>query len=346
MENKFYLGIDVSKKKLDCSIFVDNININQFPHFTVTNDKEGYKNMLDTLKAMGYNPKETLFGLEFCGCYSDDLEQFFTKKKLSYTMLPTNVLKNYPRGTRDKNDKLDSAKLADYICRYDGTEAYKLRKLPPENLQKLKKLKSWRKYLVLQRTDWLNRLQECNSKEEEHICERYIKSLTKDIEKVEQEQLDIISEDEAIYTTYCHLRTIPGIGHVNAVNVIVITQNFIAFGTTRQLARYIGVAPSSHTSGTSVHWRSRPSWHCDLQAKADLTRAARNAVVNDPEMRIFYERKMGGKVNKQNKDRDKERKALNAVMFKQVQRMFAIGKQARDWKPLNTLAPAMPVQLS
>lgn len=135
MENKFYLGIDVSKKKLDCSIFVDNININQFPHFTVTNDKEGYKNMLDTLKAMGYNPKETLFGLEFCGCYSDDLEQFFTKKKLSYTMLPTNVLKNYPRGTRDKNDKLDSAKLADYICRYDGTEAYKLRKLPPENLK-------------------------------------------------------------------------------------------------------------------------------------------------------------------------------------------------------------------
>ena len=134
---------------------------------------------------------------------------------------------------------------------------------------------------------------------------------------------------------YClltrNLLTIPGIGFVNAINVIVTTRNFTAFETARQYASYVGVAPHFRTSGTSVKWRPRPSARCDGQAKADVSMAATVVVQYDAELQSFYNRKLGGK-----QDSDTKRKALNAVKFKLVLRMFAIGKQNRKWEPLDS----------
>ena len=46
---------------------------------------------------------------------SNALEQFLTKKQICYTMLPTTVVAHYQRGPHDKNDKIDSAKITDYL---------------------------------------------------------------------------------------------------------------------------------------------------------------------------------------------------------------------------------------
>ena len=105
MNKKWFIGIDVSKKTLDASIFVAGEVINRFPHIQVRNEKQGFKELLRWAKKQDVNTKDTLFGLEFTGYYSDALEQFLTGKKLCYTMLPTTVVKHYQRGTRDKNDK-------------------------------------------------------------------------------------------------------------------------------------------------------------------------------------------------------------------------------------------------
>ena len=132
-----FIGIDVSKKTLDASIFVAGEVINRFPHIQVRNEKQGFKELLRWAKKQDVNTKDTLFGLEFTGYYSDALEQFLTGKKLSYTMLPTTVVKHYQRGTHDKNDKIDSAKIADYLFRFNGTECIKLRVLPSKAMQQL-----------------------------------------------------------------------------------------------------------------------------------------------------------------------------------------------------------------
>ena len=46
MNKKWFIGIDVSKKTLDVSIFVADVVINMFPHIQVRNDKEGFKELL------------------------------------------------------------------------------------------------------------------------------------------------------------------------------------------------------------------------------------------------------------------------------------------------------------
>lgn len=159
---------------------------------------------------------------------------------------------------------------------------------------------------------------------------KYVHSLDQDIKKIEREEEELIAREDDLLDTYKNLLTIPGIGLVNAINTIVITRNFTAFDTARQYASYVGVAPCQHTSGTSVRWRARPSARCNGQVKADLSMAALRAVETDLELSSFYNRKLGGK-----NDPDTKRKALNAVKFKLILRMFAVGKQKRKWETLN-----------
>ena len=325
MNKNWFIGIDVSKKTLDASIFVAGEVINRFPHIQVRNEKQGFKELLRWAKTQGVNTKDTLFGLEFTGYYSDALELFLTGKKLCYAMLPTTVVKHYQRGTRDKNDKTDSAKIADYLFRFNGTECIKQRVLPSKAMQELKALKSERKFYVQQRVACENRQNVAKSKQEQKHLQKAIDLFNEQIELIEQQMAEVVTSDEEIYLTYTRLLTIPGIGPVNAINTIANTQNFTAFETARQYAKYVGVAPSEHSSGTSVRWRGRPSPHADLQAKADLSMAAMRAVEFSCDMSIYYERKLGNRPN----DKDVKRKALNAVKFQLIKMMFAVVRQDR-----------------
>ena len=327
MNKKWFIGIDVSKKTLDASIFVAGEEINRFPHIQVRNEKQGFRELLRWAKDQGLDTKDTLFGLEFTGYYSDALEQFLTGKELDYTMLPTTVVKHYQRGTRDKNDRTDSAKIADYLFRFNGTECIKLRVLPSKALQELKALKSERKFYVEQRVACENRQKVAKSEQERKHLQKAIDLFKEQEELIERQMADVVTSDEEIYLTYTRLLTIPGIGFVNAINTIANTQNFTAFETARQYAKYVGVAPSEHSSGTSVRWRGRPSPHADLQAKADLSMAALRAVETDFEMSQYYERKLGNRKD----DKDVQRKALNAVKFKLIRQMFAVAKQHKDF---------------
>lgn len=63
----------MSRKTLDASIFVAGEVINRFPHIQVRNEKQGFKELLRWAKTQGVNTKDTLFGLEFTGYYSDAL---------------------------------------------------------------------------------------------------------------------------------------------------------------------------------------------------------------------------------------------------------------------------------
>ena len=327
MNKNWFIGIDVSKKTLDASIFVAGEVINRFPHIQVRNEKQGFKELLRWAKEQGVNTKDALFGLEFTGYYSDALEQFLTGKKLYYTMLPTTVVKHYQRGTRDKNDKTDSAKIADYLFRFNGTECIKQRVLPSKAMQELKALKSERKFYVQQRVACENRQKVAKSKQEQKHLQKAIDLFNEQIELIEQQMAEVVTSDEEIYLTYTRLLTIPGIGPVNAINTIANTQNFTAFETARQYAKYVGVAPSEHSSGTSVRWRGRPSPHADLQAKADLSMAALRAVEFSFEMSQYYERKLGNRKD----DKDVQRKALNAIKFKLIRQMFSVAKQHKNF---------------
>jgi transposase len=115
------------------------------------------------------------------------------------------------------------------------------------------------------------------------------------------------------------LLSITGIGIVNAVMLIICSNNFQGITNARSFACYCGVAPFEYSSGTSVRGKTRVSNLANKKMKANLTNAARSAVVHNNELRIYYKRKR------------EEGKAhgtvMNAVKFKIISRAFAVIKR-------------------
>ena len=329
MKKNWFVGIDVSKKWLDAAIFVENSDLKGYTHTRVNNDKQGYRELLRWLKENGVDASTCTYGMEHTGFYSDGLQHFLDKKGCRYTMLEPAVIKHYPIQPREKNDRLDAAKIADYLYRFRDT--IQLSRVPDKTMEELRKLHRERKFYVEDRVCYLNRRQVVD-KDEAKRLDKMIELLDKQIDTIEEKIRQIIQNDEALMETYLYLDSIKGIGFVNAVNAIVITQNFTVFKTAREYASYIGVAPHTKTSGTTVRWKPKPRKHCDLTAKADISQAAKIAVVHDVELKKFYERKCNGK-----DDADTVRKAMNAVKFKLVLRMFAVVKQKHEYRQFATI---------
>ena len=58
------------------------------------------------------------------------------------------MVKHYPMGPKDKSDKIDSAKNADFLYRYNGTECVKPYKMREKTMQRIKALMNEREFLV------------------------------------------------------------------------------------------------------------------------------------------------------------------------------------------------------
>ena len=295
----------------------------------MSNDKPGYREMVRWLKEHDVDPSTCTYGMEHTGFYSDGLQHFLDKKGYRYTMLEPADIKHYPIQPREKNDRLDAAKIADYLFRFK--EKIALSKVPDKTMEELRSLHRERKFYVEDRVGYMNRKQVVG-KEEAKRLDKMIALLDKQIDAVEEKIRAIIQKDPALMENYLFLTSIKSIGFVNAVNAIVITQNFTAFKTARDYASYIGVAPHTKTSGTTVRWKPKPYKHCDLTAKADISQAAKIAVVHDVELKQFFERKCNGK-----EDADTIRKAMNAVKFKLVLRMFAVVRQKHTYRQFDTI---------
>ena len=78
-------------------------------------------------------------------------------------------------------------------------------------------------------------------------------------------------------------------------------------------------APFENRSGTSYRGKTRVSHLANKQIKANLSNAARSAIQNDPELRLYYDRKA--------KEGKEHGVIMNAVKFKLITRVFAVVKR-------------------
>ena len=155
-----------------------------------------------------------------------------------------------------------------------------------------------------------------------------VKKITMYIDSMEDQMEAIINSDPDMMKNYKLVRSVQGIGLINAINTIVYTNNFTSFQTARQYACYAGIAPFEHTSGTSIKGRTKVSQLGNHQLKSELTMAARNAIQTDPWMKSYYRRKMAEKGNVPSAHGI----VLNAVKFKLVVRMFSVVQSGEPYK--------------
>ncbi len=315
MKRNWFIGIDISKKTLDIVIY-DQEKQKSKKHFKVTNNLKGFKEIIQKLKAEGINLKEALICLEYCGIYGLELG-LFLETRIDFCFISPLHIKRSLGLTRGKNDKLDAYKIARFC--YLFRDELSPTKMPSKTMIKLKTLMAERNRVVKAAKIEKQVLKEFSNQLDQKGTKRIkqrIKLSSEDIKAIESEILQLIKKDIKLEENYNLLLSITGIGIVNAVMMILSTNNFEGITNARSFACYCGIAPFEYSSGTSIRGKTRVSNLANKKMKADLTNAARSAVLNDPELRIYYKRKR------------EEGKAhgtvMNAVKFKIITRAFAI----------------------
>ncbi|QVY65872.1 IS110 family transposase [Polaribacter sp. Q13] len=319
MKIKQTIGIDISKLTFDV-----RIHSNQC-YQAFENNLKGFKALIKWVEKNNSISKEhTLFVLEHTGIYSEEIASFFDVNNFYFALIPGLEIKKSLGISRGKDDKVDATKIALYGYRLrDEIKPYKL---PSKNIHQLKRLLTLRERLVKQNAGYKATLKEqkrvYTRKENQLLLEtqeKMIKYFTKQIKSVEAEMNKIIKASEQLKKQYKLIVSIKGIGSQTALFMIVTTNGFTKFASWRKFASYSGIAPFPNTSGTSIRGRTKVSNLANKKIKSLFDMCAKSAIQYNPEMKLFYNRRVEQGKNKMS--------TINIIRNKLLSRIFAAIKR-------------------
>ncbi|RXK80435.1 IS110 family RNA-guided transposase [Filimonas effusa] len=289
---KLFVGIDVSKLWLDVST-VHNDQPNQY--IRVDNTKSGFRSLLNWLKKQA-KVENWLICLEHTGIYAQPLWQYLTEKRIPFSVVAGTVINAGIAIKRGKSDKVDSLAIAKFAKRY--ADELKPHRLPAELLKRLKMLFAYRDRLVKAKVSLEVPATEAegyspkDSSEMREDCKEVVEFLRLRIKRLEKMIVEIIKSDPDTTKCYDLIMTVPGIGIVTACYLLIVTECFSLFKSSRQLACYGGIAPFEHTSGSSIRGKTRVSAKADKKLKALLSRGVSTLLIHHLPTKDYFERKI------------------------------------------------------
>lgn len=313
----WFIGIDLGKTSFDASILSNDEQ--EIAHHQFKNTEEGMSKMMAWLASYDVDASQSLFCAENMGKYTSILALFSVEKKLNLSLACPLDIKHSAGITRGKSDRIDALRIAQYAQRKYRT--LKLYTLPESTLVKLRNWLNLRNIHIKNKVALENQLSSFMS---DVVVDRDIISYSESaiaeskhkIAELEKKIETVIEDNASVKRNYTLLKSVIGIGMINAALLLCTTENFTRFETPRQYASYCGVAPFEHSSGTSVRGKTRTSHIANKEVKTNLTNAAVSAISADPQLRQYYHRKLAEGKHKAS--------VINAVRFKLLARCFAV----------------------
>lgn len=330
MENFYFIGVDVSKKKLDICVMCDSKVVSEEQ---VSNHQQAITKLINELKReLNMTNENCLICAEhtgqytyplICACKSIDCRLWIEN--------PTQI--KYCSGmTRGKNDRVDAKRIATYAFRFYDQAVYYKR--PSEELVRLNQLEAERTlYMVdlskykAQVTDQKDFMPKALYKSKSDRLKLLISSLEQVLKRIEAEMNEIIESTKILSRQMDLLMSIDGVGRIVAMNMIIVTEAFTRFNNPRQFCCYAGVAPFAYISGSSQHSKNKVSQKACKYIKTLLHMSA-VAITHrkSGELKAYYERKVDEGKNKMT--------IINALRAKLVARMFAVIKRDEFYSPI------------
>ena len=295
---RHFIGIDVSKPFFDAALMtVVNHQKQAIESAQFDNTELGLKSFQKWLKSNKVSfDKDTVLVIENTGIYHRLLWAFCNKINLQIHIGNAAHIKWSFGIARGKNDEIDAIRL----CKYAFKESDELKMSQPLNpkLMQLKDLQTSRKRLLSQKNanqTYLKELKDINQKTVQKALEGVYKTAIEGLEKsivtIEKLIKVLIKSDSTLQTSYTLLLSIPGIGDITAIYLIVCTNNFAGNISGKQLASYAGVAPFGHSSGISIKKREKVHKMANKELKKILHMGAMSVIHCNPEMKQYYDRK-------------------------------------------------------
>ena len=130
---------------------------------------------------------------------------------------------------------------------------------------------------------------------------------------------NIIVNNKELKMMYTLILSIKSIGPQTALYMIVYTAAFSKFSNARKFASYCGIAPFPNRSGTSIRGQTKVSNLANKKIKSLLDLCAKSAIINNNEMRLYYQQRVEQGKSKMS--------TINVVRNKLLARIFAVVKR-------------------
>ena len=284
---KVYIGIDVSKKKLDIKYDDSNQLI------SIDNQEACFKELIPYISE---TKAETLVLLEATGGYEGLMVKWLLSQNIPVVLLNAKRVRDYARaiGQFAKNDCIDAGIIREYGRTFKNKLHLLQRKTKLE--EQINNLTRRRKQLVSARNKEKQHLATTQNKESQCSIKRAIKFYNNEIEKINKKLVVAVKKDDKLQAKADLLLTVKGIGEVTAYTLIGELPELGQIDN-KKISALVGIAPFCRDSGTMRGKRS--TWGGRAQVRTALYMAALSASRHNPVIKIFYERLlMNGKCKK------------------------------------------------
>lgn len=321
MKQKYYIGVDVSKLKVDIALMDQSKQV--LLEQVVKNEVKALKSFFTKiLRRYKIDIEDLLVCCETTGIYNHPLGVSCSDLGIFLWVESALKIKKAASDLRGKSDRKDALRIAEYAIRYEDR---RLRFVPKDEVtERLGDLLKARETLIEQRVAIENQLSESKAMHPETYKTLYncyktiLKTLQRELSKIESQIDELTRKEPEVQQNIGLLTSIPGIGRQNALNFILFTNNFKGFESANHLACYAGVVPFPNQSGGTIK-KDRVSKLANHKLKKLLHMAAMSCIRAHGDLKEYYIRKVKEGKNKM--------LVINALRNKLAHRMFAVIKR-------------------
>lgn len=321
----FYVGIDVSKQKLDC-LWLRDPEALKVKTKVFSNSAEGHLRLGEWLrKTVSTEESSIHVVMEATGVYHEALAYALEAQGFLVSIVNPAFIRDFAKGlgSRHKTDKKDSLILARY-----GALVQPDRWVPePEEIRALKALLARLSALEKDLQRELNRREKAEISQSSAVVldsiTVMVDQLRQEVARVRQQIDDHIDRHPDLKSDRELLSSIPAIAQVMSREMLGVLRGR-DFNNAGQVAAFMGLVPKLQESG---QWRGRTTLtkNGNSRLRAKLYLAAVVATKHNPDVRAQYQRLLkAGKTKMQ---------AIGAAMRKLVQICYGVLKHQSEYQP-------------
>lgn len=319
MPPKYFIGMDISKTTIDIGL-VSGLKF--LWHGRIPNKEKSINEALIKLrKDFKATRLNSLICAEYMGLYTTFLEKSCLKKKYPVCLESSLRIKRSIGISRGKSDAIDAKRIAFYAAK-NWQSLRNWEPLPPK-LYRLQLLLTIRKrllkvgsILISERKVLSYYLSQKEMADRISYTSHSIEAVQEDIRKIELEMGSLVDSDKQLSHLMQIMLSVPGIGFIVGVSLLIVTRGFTNNMTARQYASYCGIAPFAETSGTSKRLKPRVSSIGNRDVKTLLHMPVISALKSkNTFLYRYYSRKIA--------EGKKPRSVFNAMKNKLIGRVFA-----------------------
>lgn len=306
-EAEIYIGIDVSKSKLDIAVWDTG------EYWVESNEEKGLAKLIKKLKIMD----PLLIVLEATGGLELPLVYELAYAKLPVAVVNPKRVRDFARsiGQLAKTDKLDAKIIAHFAYAVQP----EIRKLPSVEDERLTALVTRRRQVIEMLTAEKNRLHSARLGMKERV-ETHIQWLGEELDELDNAIAEFIQQSAVWKEKNDILLGVPGVGPVTGATLLACLPELGELNR-QEIAALVGVAPVNKDSGKK--YGKRRVFGGRATVRSVLYMAALSASRHNPKITEFYERLLRKGKNK--------KVALTACMRKLLVILNAMIRDNTHW---------------